>query len=132
MGNLNTHDLTSSLLLGAVVAPLGAAALWAAACLHRSLDASAAAGAAPGGRLGAMEAAASAPDAALTAAYLRLVEALTWVSLLEAPVKRGARSCGKRFRGVACMRYAGFSAAQHSTDSELWTRAYCSIVQWSA
>lgn len=88
---------------GAVAAPLGAAALWAAACLHRSLDASAAAAVAPGCRLGAMEAAASAPDAALTAAYLRLIEALTWVSLLETPVKRGERSCGKHSRDVACM-----------------------------
>lgn len=96
-----------------MAAPLGAAALWAAACLHRSLDASAAAAAAPGGRWGAMEAAASAPDAALTAAYLRLLEALTWVSLLEAPVKRGVRRCGMRSRGVACMRIAGLSAAQH-------------------
>ena len=105
-------------LSGAVAAPLGAAALWSAACLQRTLDASATAAAGPTCRLGALEVAASAPDAALTAAYLRLIEALTWVSLLEAPVKRGGRRCGKRTKDVACMPNAGLSAAQHGTNTD--------------
>ncbi|KAK9831489.1 hypothetical protein WJX81_001358 [Elliptochloris bilobata] len=63
-------------LQGAEAAPVGAAALWAAACLHRSV--------------GGAAMAAGVPEAALTAAYLRLIDVLARVSALEQPKKKGA------------------------------------------
>ena len=66
-----TCVLALRLRAGALAAPLGAAALWAAASLHRSA--------------GAAASAKAAPDPGLAAAYLRLIDVLARVSCAGEP-----------------------------------------------
>jgi hypothetical protein len=74
-------NIISGHAAGAAAEPLGAAALWAAACLQRSA----------GG---------PAPDARLTAAYLALMDALARAAAGEQPDPKGAAGgCNPQGRG---------------------------------